>query len=296
MLSYLPSALWGARLNDPRRESSTGPKVNSSPNYLDRHYQTVERYQVLMGAANPKELAPGAGSAGPPDLSGVSAPPAAFVDPLPSSGPPPESSARRGGGHSSSSRSRSKPEIGEDSVSQRTSQRDDGTSTRTPTSTTPTADWRGGPPVADHRTDLVLSNTVHKGSHDQSYKDSIPAAAGASPSVLKADLHNTAIVEEKHGVNLVVDRTQSDPYHGGSASGAILLSGEALDAPPLASIKTTVPVVFTWTHGGQNVFLIGSFNNWAEKLPMVRSGMEFHVVVELTKEEHQYRSVVRGFS
>ncbi|CAD7956775.1 unnamed protein product [Amoebophrya sp. A25] len=60
-----------------------------------------------------------------------------------------------------------------------------------------------------------------------------------------------------------------------------------------ATAKQTkeVPVVFTWTHGGQNVFLIGSFNNWSEKLPMVRSGLEFHVVVNLTRQEHQYKFI-----
>lgn len=52
-----------------------------------------------------------------------------------------------------------------------------------------------------------------------------------------------------------------------------------------------VPVVFTWTHGGNNVFLIGSFNNWSEKIPMVRSGQEFHVVVNLKREEHQYKFI-----
>lgn len=42
-------------------------------------------------------------------------------------------------------------------------------------------------------------------------------------------------------------------------------------------IDKKVPVVFTWTHGGQNVFLVGSFNNWTEKLPMVRSLSLIHI-------------------
>eukprot|EP00440_Ansanella_granifera_P061692 gb/GFBE01066882.1/.p1 GENE.gb/GFBE01066882.1/~~gb/GFBE01066882.1/.p1 ORF type:complete len:264 (+),score=33.14 gb/GFBE01066882.1/:1-792(+) len=53
-----------------------------------------------------------------------------------------------------------------------------------------------------------------------------------------------------------------------------------------------IPVVFTWTHGGQNVFLAASFNNWRDQIPMVRSGQEFAVVQELPRGVHQYKFIV----
>lgn len=53
-----------------------------------------------------------------------------------------------------------------------------------------------------------------------------------------------------------------------------------------------IPVVFTWTHGGQNVFLAASFNAWQNPIPMVRSGNEFSVVHELPKGVHQYKFIV----
>lgn len=53
-----------------------------------------------------------------------------------------------------------------------------------------------------------------------------------------------------------------------------------------------IPVVFTWTHGGQSVFLAASFNGWREQIPMVRSGNEFSVVQELPRGVHQYKFIV----
>eukprot|EP00931_Biecheleriopsis_adriatica_P076094 TRINITY_DN49849_c0_g1_i1.p1 TRINITY_DN49849_c0_g1~~TRINITY_DN49849_c0_g1_i1.p1 ORF type:complete len:296 (-),score=49.10 TRINITY_DN49849_c0_g1_i1:41-832(-) len=53
-----------------------------------------------------------------------------------------------------------------------------------------------------------------------------------------------------------------------------------------------IPVVFTWTHGGQNVFLAASFNGWRDQIPMVRSGQEFAVVQELPRGVHQYKFIV----
>lgn len=53
-----------------------------------------------------------------------------------------------------------------------------------------------------------------------------------------------------------------------------------------------IPVVFTWNHGGQNVFLAASFTGWREQIPMVRSGNQFDVVRELPRGVHQYKFIV----
>jgi len=53
-----------------------------------------------------------------------------------------------------------------------------------------------------------------------------------------------------------------------------------------------IPVVFTWNGGGQNVFLAASFNQWSEKIPMVRPGNDFSVVQELPRGVHQYKFIV----
>merc|ERR1719210_488219 len=61
---------------------------------------------------------------------------------------------------------------------------------------------------------------------------------------------------------------------------------------PDAGQDEYIPVVFTWAHGGQHVFLAASFNGWREQIPMVRSGNEFAVVQELPRGVHQYKFIV----
>lgn len=53
-----------------------------------------------------------------------------------------------------------------------------------------------------------------------------------------------------------------------------------------------IPVVFTWTAGGNNVYLAASFNGWRDQIPMVRSGQEFSVVQEIPRGVHQYKFIV----
>jgi len=72
--------------------------------------------------------------------------------------------------------------------------------------------------------------------------------------------------------------------------------GPSPDMTSTAALDTErddrIPVVFTWTHGGQNVFLAASFNGWQHQIPMVRSGQEFSVVQELPRGVHQYKFIV----
>jgi len=64
-------------------------------------------------------------------------------------------------------------------------------------------------------------------------------------------------------------------------------------APSLADAgDERIPVMFTWTGGGANVFLASSFNGWREQIPMVRSGGEFHVAQDLPRGIHQYKFIV----
>ena len=39
-----------------------------------------------------------------------------------------------------------------------------------------------------------------------------------------------------------------------------------------------VPTVFKWEHGGRQVFITGTFNNWERQIPMHRSGNDFTYV------------------
>jgi len=61
-------------------------------------------------------------------------------------------------------------------------------------------------------------------------------------------------------------------------------------SPPLA--EDEVPTVFRWEHGGRQVFVTGTFNNWSKQMPMHRSGNDFTYIHNLTKGQHAYRFVV----
>ncbi|KAE8284878.1 5'-AMP-activated protein kinase subunit beta-1 [Larimichthys crocea] len=54
------------------------------------------------------------------------------------------------------------------------------------------------------------------------------------------------------------------------------------------------PTVFRWTGDGKEVYLSGSFNNWANKIPLTRSQNTFVAIVDLPEGEHQYKFYVDG--
>jgi 5'-AMP-activated protein kinase regulatory beta subunit len=53
-----------------------------------------------------------------------------------------------------------------------------------------------------------------------------------------------------------------------------------------------IPTVFRWTHGGANVFVTGTFNNWKERIPLNRSHEEFATIINLPVGTHQYKFIV----
>jgi len=55
-----------------------------------------------------------------------------------------------------------------------------------------------------------------------------------------------------------------------------------------------IPTVFSWRHGGKEVYLTGTFNNWKEKLPMQQSQGDFSCIQYLKAGSYHYRFVVDG--
>mmetsp|Transcript_41984 Transcript_41984/g.82584 ORF Transcript_41984/g.82584 Transcript_41984/m.82584 type:complete len:240 (+) Transcript_41984:131-850(+) len=53
-----------------------------------------------------------------------------------------------------------------------------------------------------------------------------------------------------------------------------------------------VPTVFKWEHGGRQVFITGTFNNWAELIPMHREGNDWTHIHNLVKGKHAFKFVV----
>ncbi|XP_065103477.1 5'-AMP-activated protein kinase subunit beta-1b isoform X1 [Paramisgurnus dabryanus] len=55
-----------------------------------------------------------------------------------------------------------------------------------------------------------------------------------------------------------------------------------------------IPTVFRWSGQGKEIYLSGSFNNWASKIPLTKSHNNFVAIVDLPEGEHQYKYYVDG--
>ncbi|KAM3868339.1 5'-AMP-activated protein kinase subunit beta-1b [Diretmus argenteus] len=54
------------------------------------------------------------------------------------------------------------------------------------------------------------------------------------------------------------------------------------------------PTVFRWSGGAKDVFVSGSFNNWATKIPLNKRQNNFVAIMDLPEGEHQYKFCVDG--
>ncbi|KAI8976117.1 hypothetical protein BDB01DRAFT_765131 [Pilobolus umbonatus] len=65
--------------------------------------------------------------------------------------------------------------------------------------------------------------------------------------------------------------------------------------PPTASsppLNTGVPTIITWTQGGNNVYITGTFNGWKHKIKLVKSTHDFSAVLELPVGTHRLKFIV----
>ncbi|KAG5178601.1 hypothetical protein JKP88DRAFT_329184 [Tribonema minus] len=53
-----------------------------------------------------------------------------------------------------------------------------------------------------------------------------------------------------------------------------------------------VPTVFRWEHGGRQVYITGTFNNWEKQIPMHRSGNDFTYIHDLKRGKHAFKFIV----
>lgn len=66
------------------------------------------------------------------------------------------------------------------------------------------------------------------------------------------------------------------------------------EAPPLPPDPEDdyVPTVFRWEHGGRQVYVTGTFNDWQRQIPMHRSGNDFTYIHNLKKGKHAFKFIV----
>lgn len=55
-----------------------------------------------------------------------------------------------------------------------------------------------------------------------------------------------------------------------------------------------IPTMITWSYGGKEVFVEGSWDNWKTRIPLQRSGKDFTIMKVLPSGVYQYRFIVDG--
>jgi len=84
-------------------------------------------------------------------------------------------------------------------------------------------------------------------------------------------------------------------------SDTMMIDGDALNSSMSNSSSNpletwldddTVPTVFRWEHGGRQVYITGTFNNWRRQIPMHRSGNDFTYIHNLKRGKHAFKFIV----
>mmetsp|Transcript_36843 Transcript_36843/g.92338 ORF Transcript_36843/g.92338 Transcript_36843/m.92338 type:complete len:260 (-) Transcript_36843:232-1011(-) len=110
---------------------------------------------------------------------------------------------------------------------------------------------------------------------------------GLGPSSEKnAGGKRKAVPLEQHGVT----QLSSEPSKSAHSSAV------NIQVSPTNSVesKTAVPMVFTWQHGGEEVYVTGTFNNWQERIPLHKSEKDFTLIFDLQPGTYQYKFIVDG--
>lgn len=66
------------------------------------------------------------------------------------------------------------------------------------------------------------------------------------------------------------------------------------DQPSEVYLEKGIPTLFTWNYGGNVVLVEGSWDNWASRKPMQRSGKDHTLLMILPSGVYQYRFLVDG--
>ncbi|CAM9260899.1 unnamed protein product, partial [Ectocarpus fasciculatus] len=130
------------------------------------------------------------------------------------------------------------------------------------------------------------------GAGFSTYQDSITAAGapGGFSDASFAPSSRMGAGGGQHPYAAGVPGGGSAPIAAGGAA------GDAMDVESKADERgeeeELVPTVFRWEHGGRQVYITGTFNNWEKQIPMHRSGNDFTYIHTLKKGKHAFKFIV----
>ncbi|TFJ85407.1 hypothetical protein NSK_003366 [Nannochloropsis salina CCMP1776] len=106
---------------------------------------------------------------------------------------------------------------------------------------------------------------------------------------------------EEGGSGMGGAHTPTSGGPGPPSSGALVLTGAERGAEGAGDEMAVdgddreddvVPTVFRWEHGGRQVYIQGTFNNWERQIPMHRSGNDFMYIHNLKRGKHAFKFIV----
>jgi len=90
-------------------------------------------------------------------------------------------------------------------------------------------------------------------------------------------------------------RPPRQPQQTGEEDSALIdeaAMGDVTTQQPPDPEDDYVPTVFRWEHGGRQVYVTGTFNDWQRQIPMHRSGNDFTYIHNLKKGKHAFKFIV----
>lgn len=136
-----------------------------------------------------------------------------------------------------------------------------------------------------------MGQTHNKATRNEFLKNSLyHSKIGHSTSL---EYHNEEIDEEELNCPIINSR---DSYSPSDFIPTFQFSNQTEPIGIRHEVQNKkIPVVFKYmVKTGREVFLIGTFTNWKDKVPMIKSDGDYVAIVDLPEGEHQYKFVVDG--
>ena len=94
--------------------------------------------------------------------------------------------------------------------------------------------------------------------------------------------------------DLLLSFNDGDPNHNPSNNTDMSIGGINNNNDNNNNNTDDLVSVFRWEHGGNAVFISGTFNGWKENIPMHRSGNDFSYICTLPRGKYIYKFLVDG--
>ncbi|KAK4510711.1 Transcription initiation protein spt3 [Mucor velutinosus] len=92
--------------------------------------------------------------------------------------------------------------------------------------------------------------------------------------------------------NSISNTQQTSPTNSTQAASNASTATAAATKTTTPTTNQGVPTIITWTQGGNNVYITGTFNGWKHKIKLVKSTHDFSAVLDLPPGTHRLKFIV----